>query len=203
MPSIRRRTLLLSAAGVALAGAAWADMGQPAADDITMGSPKARVHFVEYASLSCPHCAAFHREVFPAFKAKYIDTGKVRYTLKEVLTQPRQFAGAGFLLARCAGPSRYYKVVGEMFDGLSLIQMGASPQSVLLSVGKANGMDPEQVGACLTDEGAVRGLNAREQRSSADGVRATPTFVMNGKVIGQGSITMAELDAAVAAALKR
>ena len=72
---------------------------------------------VEYASASCPHCARFDSEVFPAFRAKYVDTGKVRYTLKEYLTEPRGVAAAGFLLARCAGKDRYFPVLDAVFKG--------------------------------------------------------------------------------------
>jgi len=116
MPSSRR--LLLSAVLALAAGAALAAPATklpPAPGDMSLGSPKARVQVVEYASLSCPHCARFNAEVFPAFRAKYVDTGKVRYTLREMLTPPAEVAAAGFLMARCAGPGKYFKVVDEVF----------------------------------------------------------------------------------------
>ena len=72
-------------------------------DDMVMGNPKAKITVVEYASASCSHCAAFAIDVFPAFKAKYIDTGQVKYVFREVLTEPVQRAAAGFILARCTG----------------------------------------------------------------------------------------------------
>src|SRR5258708_39808514 len=88
-----------------------AGIGAPAAspDDMSMGNPKAKIEVIEYASLSCPHCAHFNEAVFPTLKAKYIDTGKVRYTLKEMLTEPATVAAAGFMVARCAGPDKYFK----------------------------------------------------------------------------------------------
>ena len=70
---------------------------------------------IEYASASCPHCARFDLEVFPTFKAKYVDTGKVSYTLKEFLTEPEVVAAGGFLLARCAGKGRYFPVLDAVF----------------------------------------------------------------------------------------
>src|SRR3569623_1453685 len=70
-------------------------------DDMSLGRPTAKIEVIEYASLSCPHCAHFNEAVFPSLKAKYIDTGLVRYTLKEMLTAPATVAAAGFLLARC------------------------------------------------------------------------------------------------------
>ena len=84
-------------------------------DDMSMGSPTAKIQVIEYASLACPHCGHFNETVFPTLKAKYIDTGKVRYTLKEMLTEPTTVAAAGFLLARCAGPAKYFAVVDQVF----------------------------------------------------------------------------------------
>jgi protein-disulfide isomerase len=99
---IVRRHALIGAALMALAaGPAFA---APAAEpgDMSLGNPNARVTVVEYASLSCPHCAHFNDDVFPAFKAKYVDTGRVYYTLKEVLTAPQQVAAAAVHSSACA-----------------------------------------------------------------------------------------------------
>src|SRR5439155_2600770 len=85
------------------------------ADDMTMGSPNAKVTMIEYASVSCPHCARFATEVFPAFKAKYIDTGQVRYVAREALTGDPAIAAAGFLTARCAGKDKYFQVVDAIY----------------------------------------------------------------------------------------
>src|SRR5579871_3142309 len=79
-------------------------------DDMTLGSPKAKVTVIEYASASCPHCARFNNEVFPAFKAKYVDTGRVFYVFREFLTEPASLAAAAFLTARCAGKGKYFGV---------------------------------------------------------------------------------------------
>jgi len=108
-----RRLVLIAALALA-AGPVGAAPAKPPAD-YSLGSPKAKVQVVEYASLSCPHCAKFNEEVFPAFKAKYVDTGQVRYTLREMLTPPAEVAAAGFLLARCAGPAKYFGVVDAVF----------------------------------------------------------------------------------------
>src|SRR6185312_5071476 len=105
-----RRSVLLAAAALAVAGPALAAPG-PMPDDMSMGSPKANIQVLEYASLACPHCGHFNETIFPALKAKYIDTGKVRYTLKEMITEPATVAVAGFLIARCAGPDKYFTVV--------------------------------------------------------------------------------------------
>ena len=122
-----RRTILLVMASVMLLAAC----GRPKSmadrpDDMTFGRADAPVTIVEYASVTCAHCAAFQADVFPALKAKYIDTGKVRYVFREYLTPPSNVAAAGFLLARCAGPDRYFDVVEavmraqpEMFRGVA------------------------------------------------------------------------------------
>src|SRR4051812_29860044 len=99
-------------AGLALAACSKGGAGGAvSAEDMSMGDAKAKVQFTEYASASCAHCARFNNEVFPALKAKYIDTGKVHYTLKEFLTPPENVAAAGFLLARCAGKDKYFTVL--------------------------------------------------------------------------------------------
>ena len=102
----RFRPLALAALAGALLLAACSRGPAPSAEDMTMGDPKAPVKMVEYASASCSHCATFNNTVFPEFKTKYIDTGKVHYTLKEFLTPPNERAAAGFLTARCAGKEK-------------------------------------------------------------------------------------------------
>jgi len=172
----------------------------PLADDMSMGSPKATIQVIEYASLSCPHCAHFNEAVFPALKAKYIDTGKVRYTLKEMLTEPATVAAAGFLLARCAGPDKYFKVVDEVFRSQPRWQSGAI-KPILQEIGAANGVDAAKFDACLRDEAAVNAVTARAERASQqDGVNSTPTLFINGKRIENVPLTPADLDAAIASA---
>ena len=196
-----RRSIALGAAASLLAGAAVA---APAAlpDDMSLGNPKATVQVIEYASLSCPHCAHFNETVFAPFKAKWVDTGKVRYTLKEMLTQPQQVAAAGFLMARCAGPTKYFKVVDEVFRSQSRWENGKI-KAVFVEIAGANGLTEAQFDACLTNEAAQDALNARAQRASqVDGVNSTPTLFINGKQLEPLPQTPAEMDAAIAAALK-
>jgi protein-disulfide isomerase len=198
---IARRHALIGAALMALAaGPAFA---APAAEpgDMSLGNPNARVKVVEYASLSCPHCAHFNDDVFPAFKAKYVDTGRVYYTLKEVLTAPQQVAAAGFILARCAGPAKYFDVVDSVFKS----QPSWKPDNireVLFGVAKANGVDEAKAEACLKDQAATTALNGRMARIANDGVEGTPSFFINGKKFMEGVPTFEQLDAAVAAATK-
>ena len=206
MSILSRRLLLVAAAGasLALAGCNKGAGGAAAsAEDMTLGDPGAKVKLVEYASTTCSHCAAFNETTFPAFKAKYIDTGKVHYTLKEFLTPPEQVAAAGFLIARCAGKDKYFTVVDALFRGQQEMFQSGDMRGGLLRVAQSAGMTEEQFNACVQDEDALKSLNTRVEKAiRQDGISATPTFVVNGKKIKEGDITMAELDAAVAEASK-
>lgn len=196
---------LIAAIGTAaIATLATAAPAGPAVmpDDMSLGDPKAPVQVIEYASLSCPHCAHFNEAIFPTLKAKYIDTGKVRYTLKEMLTEPATVAAAGFLMARCAGPDKYFKVVDEVFRSQPRWQSG-SIKPILKEIGAANGVDAAKFDACLQDEAAIAAVGARAQRASEkDGVDSTPTLFINGKRLEGVPQTPAELEAAIAAAGK-
>ena len=191
------RHALLSLAFVLLAGAADAApayvTGAP-----SLGKPTAKIHVEEYASLSCAHCAAFNNEVFPAFKAKYIDTGKVRYTLHEVLTEPANVAAIGFLTARCAGADKYFQVVDGLFRRQAEIFETRQLRPILLDVAKQAGLSEAEVAACVNDPANGQALEARVKAGEARGVNATPFFFVNGvKVNGA---TLADLDKAIAAA---
>jgi protein-disulfide isomerase len=194
---------VLALAVVALAGCART--GRPAAttsaDDMSLGDPHAKVQVVEYASASCPHCARFALEVFPAFKAKYVDTGKVRYTLKEYITEPEVLSAGGFLLARCAGKDRYFTVLEAVFrDQGAMVESGDYRTGLLKIARDPGGLSEAQFGACMKDKAAARQLSIRVERHlKVDKVEATPTFVINGRRV-EGEMTLPELDAAIAKA---
>jgi protein-disulfide isomerase len=205
------RRLVITAIAVLALGAAPALAAKPGAGkaatpppapptEFSMGSPKAKVQVVEYASLSCPHCARFNAEVFPAFKAKYVETGEVRYTLREMLTPPAELAAAGFLLARCAGPGKYFKVVDEVFRSQSRWTEGASVKPIFVEIAKNNGLTEAQFDACVSNEASLKALSERVQAAVNAGVSATPTFFVNGKKVHEGEMTLEDLDAAIAAA---
>ena len=157
MSPLTRRAAL----AIAAAFAAGSVMAAPAAlpDDMSLGNPKARIHVIEYASLSCPHCAHFNETVFAGFKTRWVDTGKARYTLKEMLTAPEQVAAAGALLARCAGPAKYFKVVDEVFRSQPRWADGKI-KSVLMEIASANGVSADQFNACMQDQAALDALTS-------------------------------------------
>jgi protein-disulfide isomerase len=199
-----RRLLLAAAIGASLTLTACNKGGAAAsAEDMSMGDPKAPVKMLEYASVTCSHCARFNNDVFPAFKAKYIDTGKVHYTFKEFLTPPEPVAAAGFLIARCAGKDKYFDVVDALFRSQEEMYRSGDAKGTLLRVAQSVGMTEAQFSACVQDEKAAEALNARMEKAvDQDKIAATPTFFINGKKVQEGEMTLEQLDAAVAAAGK-
>jgi len=196
--------LLAGVVALLAAGQVWAKApAQP--DDMSMGNPHAKVVVTEYASVACPICAEFNNTVFPAFKKRYIDTGKVRYVAREVLTGNPTLAVSGFLLARCAGARKYFQVTDAIYHAQDEIyEPGTetvSPEkgrAVLLGIAKAAGLSEDQFTKCLSDGQALAALDDRVRRfAERDGIDATPTFLLNGKTLNVGLISMPELDAAI------
>jgi len=193
---------------IAVAGLAIAACGKSGADALStidpseyaLGSATAPVTLIEYASTSCSHCARFNNEVFPAFKAKYIDTGQVRYALREIATPPTNFAAASFLLARCAGPEKYHAVIDAVFRSQSAIFQSGDFGGGLKQIALSAGMTEDQFKSCVTDDKAIEALNKRIETNSKEGkIDSTPTFFFNG-VRATGELPMAKLDELVAAA---
>jgi protein-disulfide isomerase len=201
MRDFNRRMMLAAAAALTLAACSKGGGAGPVmADDMSMGDSKAKVHVIEYASAACPHCARFAIDVFPEFKKKYIDTGKVYYTFREVLTPPQEVAAAGFLLARCAGKDKYFSVLDGVFRSQQDWVQTGDVQGSLRRVAQNAGMSDQQYESCISDPKALKALNDRvEKYTSMDKVSGTPTFLIGPERL-EGEVTMAQLDAAVAKA---
>ena len=176
-------------------------LAQPVtADDMVLGSANAKVTVIEYASLSCPHCAAWNRDVWPAFKAKYVDTGRVRFVYREFITAPPELAAGGALLARCAGKDKYFEVVDGVFAAQPEIYRRRNLEGPFTAIAAKAGMSKAQLDACLSDQGALQALYGRvESYANLGQIEATPTFVVNGTKL-PGEQTLEKLDAAIAAA---
>jgi protein-disulfide isomerase len=200
---ITRATLVIAlAASLAACGPKGAKV---TADDMTMGNASAKVTVVEYASVACPHCAKWNEEVFPAFKAKYIDTGKVRYVAREALTGEPRLANAGAMLARCAGKDKYFQVTDAIYHAQASIFQTGDIRGELLTIAQAAGMSEDQFNSCLSDENAAKSAERIDKLMKADKIQGTPTFIVNGKKVGGeegGEATLAQLDAAIAEASK-
>lgn len=187
---------LVAAVGLRAASAASPPAATPfLAPEVAMGNPKAKVTVIEYGSAACPHCAHFNNDIFPAFKKKYVDSGKVRYVFREMLTEPQQFAGTAFLMARCAGEAKYFDVLDDVFHEQEAIYQSGDLAGGLLKIGAKYGMDKDRLNACM-DEKSLAALNARLEKTEKDGVDATPTFVIAGAKM-PGVQSLDQLSAAI------
>ncbi|MBX9886181.1 MAG: DsbA family protein, partial [Novosphingobium sp.] len=158
MIAIGRRNLLVGASALGLLGVAGCGGGSAAvsADDMVLGPADAPVTVIEYASTTCSHCAEFHETAWAQLKANYIDTGRIRFVLREYPTQPAAVAVAGFQLARCGGASaeQYFTRVGELFRQQQAIFATGTMEGVrgkFIEIGGAAGLSEEQVTQCIND----------------------------------------------------
>jgi protein-disulfide isomerase len=193
---------LLAATLIGLASRPALAAEAPVGPDRIMGRPDAPVLVEEFASLTCSHCGRFANEVFPAFKARFIDTGKVRYVLRPLLTPPQNVAAAGFLLARCAGPAGYYTVIEGIFRRQEDMFRTGDARSTLIAAAAEGGVSGPAFNACLSDPAGQAALDRELEAATGRGIESTPTFFFNGVKVKAGEMTLEEIDAAYAAALK-
>ncbi|HEX6866871.1 MAG TPA: thioredoxin domain-containing protein, partial [Caulobacteraceae bacterium] len=147
------------------------------------------------------HCARWNEEVYPAFKAKYIDTGRIHYVFREFLTPPIEVASAGFLMARCAGKDKYFSVLDAIFRAQPTMYQTGDYRGELLRIAKSSGLSEDEFNACIRDEDALKALNARVEKAIKEAdISGTPTFIVNGKTVASGEMTLEQMDAAIAEA---
>ena len=170
----------------ALAEAAYAE------GDMVLGSESAPVTIIEYASMTCPHCATFHIKTFKDFKDKYIDTGKVRMIFREFPFD--QYALQGAMLARCSGEDRYFAMLDMLFRQQYKWAKAENPTAMLAQLARFSGMSKEDFEACLSNEALVNQiLQTRMTGHEQLGVDSTPTFLVNGDKF-TGALTLDEWD---------
>lgn len=145
----------------------------------SFGDENAPVTVIEYASLTCGHCRNFHLTTWPEFRKKYVETGQVRFIIREFPLDPR--ATAGFMLARCAGPDKWYPTVDLLYRSAENWTQVADAASGLKQVMGMAGMSGEQVETCLADQELLDNINLVAAKGSAMGVTSTPTFFVNGE----------------------
>ena len=178
----RRRVLALGLAlpaALALPRGAWA--AERPTGDIPMGDPDAPVTVIEYASFTCPHCATFHTETWPQVKENYVDTGKVRFILREVYFDPYGLWAA--MVARCGGEGPYRAIVSQLMKQQDSWTAAEDRAGALQRIGRANGLSSDEIRACLQDRDYAEALVERyKETAGADEVTSTPTFLINGEV---------------------
>jgi protein-disulfide isomerase len=167
--------------------------------DMSLGDEKAPVTIIEYASMTCPHCANFHETTYPELKKKYIDTGKVRFIFREFPLD--QLAAAAFMLARCGGKERYFPMVETLFQQQRTWAV-QRPLQPLMAISKQAGMSEAGFNECLKNQQVLDGIEAERKRAAEKlNVQSTPTFFVNGKQL-RGAATLAEFEKEMAPYLK-
>jgi protein-disulfide isomerase len=179
------------------------DVAKPVSlPDMALGPADAAVTITEYASMTCPHCAAFDTAVFPKIKSEYIDTGKVRYVFREFPLDVK--AAAGSMLARCIAKDdsgKYFAVVDLLFKQQNDWAMKNTAET-LGRIGKQAGLSQQAVEACLKDQALLDKIAADQKYASEVlKVDSTPTFFVNGEKI-KGETSFEEFDKKIKSLLK-
>ena len=180
-----------------------ADVAKPVSlPDMAIGPADAKVTVTEFASMTCPHCAAFNEQVFPKIKSEYIDTGKIRYIFREFPLDIK--AAAGSMLARCIAKDdagKYFAVIDMLFKQQNDWVMKNTTET-LTRIGKQAGLSQQQVETCLKDQTLLDKIVADQKYASEVlKVDSTPTFFLNGEKI-KGETSFEEFDKRIKALLK-
>ena len=188
MTLISRRHLLAAgsaAAGLAVLGqpALALDVAElnkpPAIGEMFLGNPDAKVTVIEYASATCPHCAAFHADAWKKLKTEYVDTNKVKFVFREFPLNDA--ALAAFMIARALPKESYFPVIGIYFDTLQEWTKDNWVEG-LFNIAKQAGMTREKFDATLKDEQLARAILAIREDGAKFGVQGTPSFFVNGEL---------------------
>lgn len=151
--------------------------------EMVQGAEDAPVTIIEYASFTCPHCASFHADQYKKLKSDYIDTGKVKFIYREVYFD--RFGLWASMIARCAGPDRYFGVSDLLFSGQQTWARAGEPNQIiaeLRKIGRLAGLSEDQLDVCLQDNDKAQALVAWFQtNAAADDITSTPSFMINGK----------------------
>ncbi len=154
----------------------------PLEGDRVLGRPDAPITIIEYASLTCPHCARFHKETLPKLKSSYIDTGKVKLVFRDFPFDGLALRASA--LARCAPPERYFAVIETLFQQQDVWSRAKDPLVAIGNIGKLAGMSQATVDACFQDTKLLdKIVQGRMDSEKAHGVTSTPTFIIGGKKI--------------------
>ena len=167
--------------GAALAQA-WAGARADEAADRVLGKADAPITIIEYASLTCPHCAAFDKDIMPELKTRYIETGKVKLIYRDYPLD--EWALKAAMLARCAPPDRYFAFIDVLFANQVTWATAKDQLAALERIGKLGGLSSEQFDACMKNKALDDSIVAEALRGQKEfGINATPTILVNGKKV--------------------
>jgi protein-disulfide isomerase len=180
-----------------------ADVAKPVSlPDMALGPANATVTVTEFASMTCPHCAAFTEKVFPKIKSEYIDSGKIRFVFREFPLDVK--AAAGSMLARCIAKDdagKYFAVVDMLFRQQNDWVLKNTTET-LIRIGKQAGLSQQQVEDCLKDQALLDKISADQKYANEVlKVNSTPTFFINGEMV-KGDQTFEEFDKRIKSLLK-
>lgn len=198
--TLTRRTVLTGLAAVpALTVPAFAaDQGQ-FTGDVVMGQETAKLEVIEYASFTCPHCAAFHINTWPKIKEAYVDTGKIKFILREVYFD--QYGLWASMTARCGGPKGFYPMADTFLKTQSTWTRAPDIGSAIQQIGRRAGLSNGQITECLSNRDYAKVLLENYQANAGrDAVKSTPTFIIGGS-LHTGNMTFESLSEIIEAKL--
>ncbi|MBE1285277.1 MAG: thioredoxin domain-containing protein [Rhodobacteraceae bacterium] len=170
--------------------------------EMVQGNPESSVELIEYASFTCPHCANFHAGPYKQLKTDFIDTGKIKFVYREVYFD--RYGLWASMIARCAGPEKFFGITDLIYkDQQNWARAGGASEIVdeLRKIGRLAGLESDQLEACLMDATKAQTLVAwYQENATADGIEATPSFILNGKPVANASY--AEIKALIEAELE-
>ena len=203
MPTLRRLILApflaLMLAAPLLAGMTTAANAEPlpriGSTDRLIGDADAPVTVVEYGSLSCPHCAEWQMANWYAFRDRFVDTGRVRFVFRDMLTEPVSEATQAASIARCAAPARYFEVLHTLYRWQSTARNIGPVSDWYDRAIAVSGRSREDIDACVQDPATLAAIRNAMNGGIAAGVTKTPTFFVNGRITADGAL--ATLGAAI------
>jgi len=181
---MRKIATLVLIALCAAGPAAWSAplSTEEALKDRILGDPNAGVTIIEYASMTCPHCATFHTDTLPELKRKYIDSGKVNLIMRDFPFDRVGLAAA--MMARCAPAERYHRFLDVLFETQEQWASASDPVSELKRIGQLGGLAPADFDACLGNEELMNGIiQGRLDAVNEFDINSTPTFIIGDRVI--------------------
>lgn len=182
-----RFTAQMSALFVALmiatgAGAAPLSTEEALAERV-LGDADAPITIIEYASLTCPHCANFHRDTLPKLKSEWLDTGKAKLVYRDFPTAPAGPSYAASMIARCAPKDRYFTFLDAFFRTQETWVSSPDPRGALAQMARLGGLSEADFNQCMENEALLTGIRQRAQEGGTEfGVQSTPSLVINGRL---------------------